>query len=101
MCILYHDIWLAPPAASHSRAQDVLPALHALAAAQDEVSFNRLFPAADLINRLAAGTRSGLPAVRQALGRLLWHCNQVLMQQLAAWWVRGRGRGAGRLCVRA
>ncbi|PNW88207.1 hypothetical protein CHLRE_01g019150v5 [Chlamydomonas reinhardtii] len=68
---------------------DVLPALHALAAAQDEVSFNRLFPAADLINRLAAGTRSGLPAVRQALGRLLWHCNQVLMQQLAAWMLHG------------
>ncbi|GLC46124.1 hypothetical protein PLESTM_001829900, partial [Pleodorina starrii] len=68
---------------------DVLPALHSLAAAQDRVSVGPAFSAADLINALAAGTRSGLPAVRQALGRLLWHCNQVFMQQLAAWMMHG------------
>ncbi|EFJ46835.1 gamma tubulin interacting protein [Volvox carteri f. nagariensis] len=68
---------------------DVLPALHALAAAQDRVSVGPAFNAADLINSLHAGTRSGLPAVRQAMGRLLWHCNQVLMQQLAAWMMHG------------
>lgn len=65
--------------------QDVLPALHELAAAQDRMSLGPAFSAADLINALHLGSRSGLPAVRQTMGRLLWHCNQVLMQQLAAW----------------
>ncbi|GIL67009.1 hypothetical protein Vafri_20405 [Volvox africanus] len=68
---------------------DVLPALHGLAAAQDRVSLGPTFSAANLINTLHAGTRSGLPAVRQVMGRLLWHCNQVLMQQLAAWMMHG------------
>ncbi|KXZ48724.1 hypothetical protein GPECTOR_25g307 [Gonium pectorale] len=63
---------------------EVLPALHALAAIHDKRGPS--FSSADLINSLASQSRScGSPSLGHCLTRLLWHCNQVMLQQLAAW----------------
>lgn len=75
-------------ARSFPSPQDLLPHLHKLVGEQAAAAVGPLqHRGAALINTLHGGTRCGLPAVRQAMARLLWHCNQVLMQQLAAWWV--------------
>ncbi|KAG2493656.1 hypothetical protein HYH03_008171 [Edaphochlamys debaryana] len=68
---------------------DVLPALHSLVWAQEAHAHGPAYSPAALVNALAEGSRSGLPGVRQVMGRLLWHCNQVLMQQMAAWMIHG------------
>ncbi len=83
---IYHCLIALCP---FSSPQDLLPHLHKLVGEQAAAAVGPLQQrGAALINALHGGTRSGLPAVRQAMGRLLWHCNQVLMQQLAAWWVK-------------
>jgi gamma-tubulin complex component 4 len=61
--------------------QVLLPALHRLAS---EVAGEQLAGAA-LLRALHARAHSGMPAMHACAGRLLWHCNQVLLSQVTSW----------------
>jgi gamma-tubulin complex component 4 len=47
------------------------------------------FKGSELIAALHARARCGVPLVQSVMQRLLWHCNQVLIQQLTSWMVHG------------
>ncbi|KAG1679668.1 hypothetical protein FOA52_006185 [Chlamydomonas sp. UWO 241] len=47
------------------------------------------FKGSELIAALHARVRCGVPLVQSVMQRLLWHCNQVLIQQLTSWMVHG------------
>jgi hypothetical protein len=72
--------------------QDFFPDLHTLVHRVDRASLAPAAAAAapasspaPLLNALWEGCRSGKPVLRQAMQRLLWHCNGLLLGQLASW----------------
>ncbi|KAK9803977.1 hypothetical protein WJX72_009639 [[Myrmecia] bisecta] len=63
----------------------LLPPLHFLV---HEVHTKQL-TGSQLLQLLHYKAQCGVPVLQSCLGRLLWHCNQVLYKQLSAWMVHG------------
>lgn len=42
---------------------------------------------AEVVEVVHARARCGVPVLQSCMRRLLWHCMQVMLQQLTSWWV--------------
>ena len=63
--------------------QVLLPALHQMV---HQVQQEGLQGAA-LLQLLHNRAHCGTPELASCSGRLLWHCNQIMLAQVSAWWV--------------
>ena len=80
---------MVPPTApyrclSSPYLQAVLPEVHRVLR-EVQVLRRQNFKGSELLALLHTRARGGAPMLQSCMQRLLWHCNQVLLQQLSSW----------------
>ncbi|KAL0056051.1 hypothetical protein WJX82_007204 [Trebouxia sp. C0006] len=84
---MYHHAGLTLAGLQHLLldCQMILPPVHQLVYSVQQDNVN----GSELMQLLQTKAQCGIPELHSCLTRLLWHCNQVLFQQLSAWMVHG------------
>jgi len=67
----------------------LLPQVHRLVYEVAGLQARQSLQVSSLMVLLADRSRCGVPVVESCMTRLLWHCNQVLVNQVASWVVHG------------